>query len=558
MMIRNLYWLSVTSLLLLQASRLQGQDQPFTGRAALFTDREMYIAGERIMFSAYAYDSTHNEPLTDKVLYLELITPDGFTVKAGKYPIDSGRSQGCLEIPEETLSGYYYMKCYSRYMRNIGPGIYTYQRIIIIHPEKKEVLSGKRDTAAHVMEAPISGADASYGIAPVKTAYRTNDTVRFTVSGQRQAGAAPLLCLSVVLEGAANDQSLTVRATKRNDFEHEGFIMETRGVSLSGRLEDTLTNEPIPGTLINLSIIGRKEMIPVLTDTAGRFFFSLPPLTGNYDLFLGTGTLPGTAPQILIDNDFCPLSVSLPAPDFRPDESRKTAALEMAINFRLNQLSETSDVTGQAERSGPSGSFYGTPTQVLRIDKYIELPSLEEYFNELPVEAKVRQSQGRKRFRFASAQPEMLIFDPLVMIDWVALDDVEKVLSAPPRNIDRIELVNAPYVKGNVMFGGVISFISKNNDFAGIDLPASGTFISYRFFEECSLPSKPEAREASWPAAQNTLLWIPDLGQIPEQGLEYSFQAPDVPGAYVILLQGLGSDGEPLRIARLIEIFSQD
>ena len=39
---------------------------------------------------------------------------------------------------------------------------------------------------------------------------------------------------------------------------------------------------------------------------------------------------------------------------------------------------------------------------------------------------------------------------------------------------------------GNITYGGIISFVSRKNNFAGIDLPKSGTFISYSFLEDCT------------------------------------------------------------------------
>ena len=76
----------------------------------------------------------------------------------------------------------------------------------------------------------------------------------------------------------------------------------------------------------------------------------------------------------------------------------------------------------------------------------------------------------------------MAIYDPLVMIDWVAVSDNESILGTPTQSISRIELVNAPYIKGDMIYGGIISIISKKGDFAGIDLPRNGIFINYKFY----------------------------------------------------------------------------
>ena len=143
----------------------------------------------------------------------------------------------------------------------------------------------------------------------------------------------------------------------------------------------------------------------------------------------------------------------------------------------------------------------------------------------------------------------MTIYDPLVLVDWVAIDDIDRVLALQPKALDRIELVNAPYIKGNITYGGIISFVSKKNDFAGIDLPSSGTFINYQFLEDCSLINSMEPLPANLPDSRNTVYWDPDV-KISDKGpTGISFTAPDTPGKYIILLRSLTPSGEQV-IAR--------
>ncbi len=83
------------------------------------------------------------------------------------------------------------------------------------------------------------------------------------------------------------------------------------------------------------------------------------------------------------------------------------------------------------------------------------------------------------------------------MIDGVAIFDVEAVLAVSPRLIDRVEIVNAPYIRGNVTFGGIISLISRNNDLGYIDLPSSGLLVNYRMLDLPGVDSNMEGVERS-------------------------------------------------------------
>ena len=91
-------------------------------RIGLFTDRNLYVSGEQILFTACLYDPEHPEVIpAGKVLYGELITPDGYRVTQGKYPLADGKATGCMVIPAETITGTFYLKAYTKSMRNEGP-----------------------------------------------------------------------------------------------------------------------------------------------------------------------------------------------------------------------------------------------------------------------------------------------------------------------------------------------------------------------------------------------------------------------------------------------------
>jgi hypothetical protein len=117
------------------------------------------------------------------------------------------------------------------------------------------------------------------------------------------------------------------------------------------------------------------------------------------------------------------------------------------------------------------------------------------------------------------------------------------VLALSPKALDRIELVNAPYIKGNITYGGIISFVSKNNDFAGIDLPASGTFINYKFLEACSENISRGPIPANLPDSRNTVYWNPDIRLSDKGSTDIHFTVPDTPGKYIILLRAISSSG---------------
>jgi hypothetical protein len=551
----------VLMLILISVSAgLKSQDAPghfAVEKLQLCTDRTMYISGEKILFSAVIINENGTLDYNySRILYCELITPDGNRITGGKYPVENSSAQGCLQIPAEAITGIYYLKSYTRFMRNGGPDGYHYIMLKIINPYKAEVITGHEveDTST----APGKELDEQHPGLPInistdKKRYAPRENINLKIDGTIGTGLPMKLCLSVVPEMAHTGIALTGKMTVASSGNLQ-YFPETRGISLSGRLLENETGRPVPNALVNLSIIGDKDVMAIRTKSSGQFFFVLPGYTGYRDIFLCAEDISGKSLSVYIDNDFCPRPVNLPSPVFHLTGKEKETAYNLAVNQKITSVFLNDTTSGETNLPQNGKPFYGEPEEILDIETYIDLPTIEDYFSELLGAVNVRKSQGRKHFRFITTRPEMTIYDPLVLIDWVAVDDIDRILAMSPKEIDRIELVNSPYIKGNITYGGIISFVSKNNDFAGIDLPASGTFINYKFLEDCSgnIPGGP--LPANLPDSRNTIYWDPDVQTDDKGSTDIFITAPDTPGKYVILIIGMGISGKELSLRQEIEV----
>ncbi|MBR5893705.1 MAG: SEL1-like repeat protein [Bacteroidaceae bacterium] len=91
-------------------------------RVYLQFDNNSYYLGETIWFKAHVTSGNNDKPSTmSKVLYVELVAPEGYVVQTNKYKLDdNGCSSGSLELNPLILSGYYEVRAYTRYMLNWG------------------------------------------------------------------------------------------------------------------------------------------------------------------------------------------------------------------------------------------------------------------------------------------------------------------------------------------------------------------------------------------------------------------------------------------------------
>ncbi|HLN56294.1 MAG TPA: hypothetical protein VK207_09890 [Bacteroidales bacterium] len=512
--------------------------QPSKERVILFPDRNLYISGEPVRFSALI--KPENDSLAvSRILYCELITPVGKRIAGEKYSALNSVVSGNLVIPPDLISGVYYLKAYTRSMRQEGHSAYSYDYIKVVNPHRSEV----NDPSGELIHADSEKAEDLM-----------NEFIRRGVKVPEVVLPGQTARIEVDTSICHNLKNLTISVIPENTFSNRivspdadgvkdsaTYLQETNGLLITGIVKSRLNDSAVPGIRVNLSIIGEgRDFISVVTGPDGRFVFPVPDYTGNRDIFLCTEGQDSLDSQIFIDNDFCNLPVSMPDWNFELSPEERQTALNMAVSFNLDTYFN-SDPADDLEYSDTS-AFYGKPDEILVMDEYVQLPTLEDYFNQLPVSVKVRKRSGHKYFKVLGTQDELMEIDPLVMVDLVVIDDPEKVLALEPRNISRIDIVNSVYVKGSMIYGGIVNIISAKGDFAGISLPSSGLFINYSFLSRYdNIPEYPGNRKIL-PDTRNTFLW--KVLTEPDECQELSFIAPDTPGKYLIVVRAADEQGK--------------
>jgi len=522
----------------------------------LFTDRSLYIAGEQIYFSATLFNTDGSaDSIQSRILYCEIVTPEGNSVSSKKYRIDHDLTDGCITIPEDQITGIYYLRAYTRQMRKSGPLSYAYKQFKVINPYRNDVLGSDNNHNLSVGESSQTEVPESNKLLSVftdKAVYSPRDTINISYH-QPNAKTNPIssLCLTVApansISSAISEPSIKEPVTAETIY-----YPETRGLSLVGKLTEASSLTPIPDKKINLSIIGEgRDFMASRTDSLGRFFFALPDYVGSRDIFLCAEKIPAMAVKIWVDNDFCSAPFHLPSPPFSLTEDERLTALNMAQNMQIDSHFKSIIIENSIPQKEVN-SFYGKPTTILYLDKYIQLPTLEEYFNELPSQVKVRKRKGESYF-VVQGSTDLSFYDPLVLVDWVAVDEPSKILAVSPQNISHIEVVNEDYVKGSQTYGGIISIISKKGNFAGIDLPATGIFVNYRFLAENKCVEKADYA-TNKPDTRNTLLWKPEVKAPGNKVEKFVLKAPDTPGKYKVVFEGVSKDGETFSVSSEFEV----
>jgi hypothetical protein len=541
-----------------QSYSLAGQHkEAFT----VFTDRNLYIVGEKILFTVYNLsDEALKEIEWSTVLYVELVSSENEPLLQEKFRLQQDGISGYIEIPQSILSGIYYLRVYTRWMKNMSPENYAYSRIKIVNPFESEVSQVSQVSREGPFQKLPRLTDPAEGkaiqVITDKRRYGQRSKVQMSLSinGMEIDNLAGL-CLTVV-RGAAMDTSdyfeYQINGSGVSQSDPEVYIPEIRGMAVTGEVIDKLEHRPMPNTRVQLSVIGEDpEYFGYLTGKDGKFYIAIPDYTGLKDFYISAETGASTEFEILIDKDFSTDFVDFRAGPFQLSDNERSLAEEMMMNVQVqNAYMDDNNSVDSTPVHQDKPSFYGEPFLTVKTDEYVKLPSLEEFIFEVIPTVTVIRTGGQKELKVFGDYSDLSMYKPLILLDHVAISDLSSILAVSPEKIDHIDVINASYIRGSINYGGIISIFSKKHDLAGVDLPGYSYFFGLKTLaiqEKISFPTyekdKGDLRE---PDFRNCLIWLPDLDLDEDGSASAQFYTSDKKGEYLIYLRGITSDGRAI------------
>lgn len=524
-----------------------------------FTDRSLYICEELVHFRARVSVSgpTVSGPWST-VLYVELVSVDGKRIAVGKYPIRKGISSGEIRIPANLLTGHYYLRFYTRWMRNWGPEIFTYLPIRIINPHRSELYQVTSSETGRALLPVHSGSERTLEFMNHASLFERGDSVALDLllpGGQLRDSIGG--CLTVVpLSMAPSACHWDVGSLEGESFLVD-FLPDRYGPSLSGSVQypDAIRRE-LPPAVIHLTLMGDVAGYLVCrSNSMGKFTVGLPFRNGKLEIFVQPEAPAKEVVEVRIDQDFDPRQIHFQVSPLTLTNSEMEWAAIMARNVQLSRIYGLSDTLANGDSGDEARTFYGTPTFSVDLDQYVLLPTLREVFLSLVPGVTPHTRKGRTSLLIESENPSLSLYESLVMVDQVPVLDMEQFMSLSPAKIRQIDVIEDVYVKGDLRYGGVINLISWERDMAGIDLPENSFFIDYEAMQPAvQLNQDPPALDDQIPDMRNTLLWIPDFKLHKESPASISFLAPDYPGEYKVLFRGHDDQGESVRAETTIQV----
>ncbi|MDP4215023.1 MAG: hypothetical protein Q8927_02400, partial [Bacteroidota bacterium] len=147
----------------------------------------------------------------------------------------------------------------------------------------------------------------------------------------------------------------------------------------------------------------------------------------------------------------------------------------------------------------------------------------------------------------------------LVLLDGIPVFDAGKVVNMDPLRIRSLEVVTHRFYTNSTVADGILSYKTYDGDLAGYPLDPNAVAVQYSGLQqrrEFYMPSYDHAEEVRSPIPdlRNLLIWDPAV-RTDEQGKKrLSLTTSDLPGTYLVVLQGLTEDGLPGSVVRTFTV----
>ena len=521
----------------------------FVEKLSVVTDRDVYCVNEVIGFKAF---NCSENPLRDadwsNVLYVEIVDQYGAALVQQKFDYNEKGASGILFIPRKILTGNYFFRAYTKWMRNYPAEHFFYKVLTIVNPFD-ELVEQNPFAEKENIDFNVQHRKMPVTIILEKHRYNKREKVNVALNVPKRYTDCVVAVVKKELYQPRSIQMLPVSVDPER-----GFIPETRSLSLSGKVVNIKDSVSVPFHQVFLTIMkDQPELRSALSTANGSVYFNLPELRGEYELLISAGTgLKNEKAIVLVDNDFSTQKVNLPSLPFMPDSTDRAIFQKLSINSQIQYLYNNQPIRSMKEENVTKGKFYGQPNQLIELDDYIDLPTLDDYFRELVTLVSVRKVDGQKILRVQGQNPELRDNEPLVLIDMISVNNINEILNIPPDKIKSIEIINQPYIYGNFTYGGVISLISKEEKFAGINLGSSSHFVDYKMFNG-SVAEIEEEYGKRMPDLRSSLFWNPDVCLEPEEENMFTFHTGDVSGEFIIFITGKNNNNQ---LETTVEYFS--
>jgi hypothetical protein len=529
-------------------------------RTYVSTDRDVYVAGERIWYSAFCLNAARGtfSPISN-VAYVEL--HDGETmVASGKVALVDGRGAGQLLLPAALPTGNYRLIAYTA--QNKAERDYDYTGLASKTISVFNVFSGERvkDGVEVVSEGTYEGLRSRIKSGMTKQEALEVSWNDGSLTLTNHGNQAATLSLSVTHDdGILSNPNPTIadfmaQARKVGPRQFDNSIVpEYEGEIIRGHITG-FSEAMIPELVGKFAFISTpsraSDVYASVIDEEGKVAFYTGNIYGNQEYIC---EIEGINPSL---NCFIELeSPFVNAPVAPVEKIRLSSALEDALLSRSVAMQIERQFTGDTlldPLAVRQPGLFGEDEIVYILDDYTRFTTMEEVLIEFVQELKARRrSDGSREIQVRLNDGTIWTFSTLpslMMIDGVPVFDQEKILQYDPLLVQEIRIYPRTYYIGKRSFDGIANFVTYKHNLPGFQFGNNVRVVDYQgvswptAYTGASLVGKED-----YPDYRQTIYWHPLMTLAPGQTLVIPCKMPDYKGRFKVSAEGLAADGTPVQ-----------
>ncbi|WDF63910.1 hypothetical protein [Flavobacterium sp. KACC 22763] len=535
-----------------------------------------FLTGETLYFKLYCLNPLNNKvSAISKIAYVELIDSEKKSLQKNKIFLDKGIGTGDYFIPTTLKTGNYKVVAYTKWMlNNVHSQKYEID-IFIINPfqtqEPNDNITfditnpAKSNTVIQTTNSSAAN-DKRIDFVFDKESYYTREKVSLQLKHLTETIEKGNYSVSI----RKTDQIPTLQQLTASEFAKKttenyvntpnslNYIPEIRSELITGNLTSK-NNRDIANKSIALSLPGKEYVLKIVkTNAQGKFAFLLDQFPN----------FPNAILQV-IDENRNDYTVNLdPFPKFDASSLQFTSKLNLSPELKkdIEERSTASQIQNayyQIKKDSlvteaVMNPFFTTIEKSYVLDDYTRFPTLKENIVEVIVELYYRRNNGKYQLHIRNNQKDLEMYGPpLVLVDGLLIQDPSDLFDYNMANVSRVSLITEPYVYGPNLYGGLVSFETKNNEFS------ENYMKKYLKTTEIQRPNPekvynnpdyaPGNKLQRVPDYRYQLLWKPDI-KLDTKEETLSFYTSDIKGNFEVILEGFTENGQPIYVSKNITV----
>ncbi|GMQ28771.1 TonB-dependent receptor [Algoriphagus confluentis] len=527
----------------------------------LHTDKAYYYAGDQVYFQGYfAYGNPYLRDELSKVLHVELISMDRDMVIEKKFPIRDGVVTGDFYLPDTLSQKRYFLRAYTNWNRNYGPGHYFQQPLAVLSPYDRvapaSAQQGFKNQGIVLQTSKSEGLEA-------------REKVSLTIATQGPKGQAISARLSVAVTDAKEIVPIS-RPVEMNQTLDLGGVSEEMGLErFSYPVEKSLIQEGIvrdakgkgSSAQVTAFVNDFQGMIDLEANKDGIFRLEEMEFYGPMKLaFSATDNKGKPLPDIELQDQ-------LKAPVALPSDPQFPTIIQTDLPIRPlekeEEMEELEEVVVEEKGEVLRQAIYGKPDFVVTGEELTITGNTSDLVASLAgkvpgMRVTLVGATGQQQIRLRGGSGTVTgSSEPVVMLNGSIMASTgtstaaDNLRNINPFDIDRVEVVTRiASMLGDQGRNGVIAVYLKENGNSA--LPFAGKGIKEFVIEGYQPPGTfftvdyTVEKDTAIPDFRQTLYWNPFLVTDESGKVDISFFTNDRPGPVLIEVRGMGANGEIL------------